>query len=458
MIVRHMKNAFSFKIILLGLTGWFLAQKTTAQTTMLPRATYDSLLTQAKRNGKPIVLFVKKSESTVSHNLQLSQRTKRMLEEQFVSGTVELDRDDFNHPLHKTYTFPTSAYLFTDSAGFPLLRYNQPIQEEETLVRLIDSANRIAKGETMGKLMQQYKKGIHSQSLLRNLLEQYPAFDAYTDQQVLNDYLSQLTVQELNNFETVVFLLRCGPVYNSKTYQLARINNTMVDSLYTTLPLPTRREINRRIIRQTFREALDKHDYSMALNLGYFLRRTWHRHYLRSQMAQTYYPMEYQRLHRDTTAYLQTARDYYNRFYAQVEPDSLAKWDFAIQRRIDTLQPRLTFDPAHQLAFQQWLKKRQKRYLTQHAYALSFGARQLLDFGKNNPDALFDAIRWQQQAIVLDPGKGQFHHTLAQLLYHVGFYAEAEAQQRQAMRLYKSDKPRYLEMRDALKQLQAHSW
>src|SRR5690606_8584119 len=200
---------------------------------------------------KPIFLFVKNGESTSSFSRPLSQQTRRRIETQFVSGTIELDRDDFAHPLHKAYHFPRSAYLFTDAKGFPLLRYNKPIHTEDTLLYLIDSVNMLAKGQTMGKLMQQYKKGFRSQPILRELLNQYQIFDGFTDQQVLNDYLSQLTVQELNNFETVVFLLRCGPVYNSKAYQLARINDKMVDSLYATLPLPTRRKINSRVIRQT---------------------------------------------------------------------------------------------------------------------------------------------------------------------------------------------------------------
>ncbi len=439
--------------------SWLVVHRLAAQTNFPPSRDYDSLLNDAKQKGKPMFLVIHQGNESFSPlEFQISKNIKDIIRKQFVSGTVQLDPDDFNHPLYKTYHLATPICLFTDSDGVPLLRHNKPITQEDTLIGLIDSVKTIAKGETMGKLMQQYKKGIRSRPLLMNLLKQYQAFDQYTDQQVLIDYLSQLSVQELNNFETVVFLLSCGPIYNSKTYRLARINDKMVDSLYAILPLPMRIRINNRIIHQTFREALDKQDYAITRNLGYFVGRSWRPHYLRGSIGDSYYPMEYKRLHRDTSSYIQMAQNYYNAFYYRVDPDSLAKLDFANERGVDIPQRGPVLDSAESIIFQRWIEKHRKRYQEEQAVALSFGARQLLDFGKNNPKALFDAISWQQRAIAFRPGHGQYHHTLAQLLYHVGLYAQAEAEQRQAIALSKSNKVRYQQMRESLKQLQSRSW
>lgn len=445
---------------LITLVGFLISFRSFAQTDFPGPADYDSLCVQAKREGKPLFMIIhQRDEFFAPFGMSISKKTKNSIDEKFVSGIILLDPDDIDHPLHRAYHLTTPIYLFTDPDGFPLLRYAKKINDEDTLLNLIDSVGTIASGETMGKLLQQYKKGVRSRTLLLNLLKHYQAFDQYTDQQVLNDYLSQLTIQELNNFETVVFLLSCGPVNNSKSYRLARINDKMVDSLYATLPLPTRKEINGRIIRQTFREALDKRDQSLVNGLGRFVSSSWGSHYLRGEMGRNYYSMEYQRLFRDTAAYIPSARNYYNRFYYPVDPDSLAKLDFFHERGADI--PRRGrgwgLDSAENVIFQKWIEKYRQRYQEDQARALSFGARQLLDFGIGNSEALFDAIRWQKKAIELRPGRGQYHHTQAQLLYHVGLYVEAEAEQRKAISLSKSDKRRNRQMREALKLMQARS-
>lgn len=449
------------KIILFFFFSWFVAHQLAAQPKFLQNLSYDSVQNLAKLHDRPMFLvFHQRSEQfSPFTEVSISQKTKDILHDQFVSGVVRIAPDDINHPMLKAYHLKTPIYLFTDKDGYPLLRYNKQIRQEDTLMKLIDSAKTIAAGETMGKLVQQYKKGFRSPSLLRKLLEQYQAFDQYTDLQVLNDYVSQLTVQELNNFETVVFLLRCGPVYNSKTYQLAYTNRKMVDSLYATLPLPTRKDINGRINRRTFREALDKRDFSLAQNLGMFASRSWQPHYLRAQMSQSFYPTEYKRLVRDTSTYLPMARNYYSTVFYYVDPDSLAKLDFANNRNGNTpRRGRQILDSTENILFQQWIEKNRKQYQEEQARNLNYGARQLLGFGKDNLDALFDAIRWQQKAIALRPERGQYHHTLAQLLYHVGFYAEAEAEQQKAIELYKPQKHYYKQMREVLKQMQARSW
>lgn len=449
------------KIIFLFFLNWFASHQLVAQPKFPQGFDYDSLLTLAKQHKKPMFLVIHQRSEEFSPfiNVSISQKTKNILNEQFVSGVVRLASDDINHPLHKTYSLTTPIYLFTDVHGYPLLRYNEPINQEETLVKLIDSAKTIAEGETMGKLIQQYRKGVRNRLLLRNLLEQYQIFNQYTDLQVLNDYVSQLTVQELNNFETVVFLLSSGPVYNSKIYHLAYTNRKMVDSLYATLPQPRRQEINNRIIRRTFREALDKKDYLLSQNLGQFVGRTWQSNYLRAQMGRSYYPMEHKRLLQDTSAYIQMARNYYNAFFYRVDPDSLAKLDFANDRSIHTIPRRgQALDSVSNILFQQWMEKNRKRYEETQVRSLNYGANQLVNFGKDNPDALFDAIRWLQKSITLRPELGQSHYILAKALYRVGFYAEAEAEQQQAIELYKPQKHYYKQMRDILKQMQARSW
>jgi len=346
-------------------------------------------------------------------------------------------------------------YLVTDKDGIPILRIDKAVDGGDELERLIDSANTLAKAETLGKLIAEYRKGMRQQSLLSKILRYNQTFDQYTDQQLLSDYMAQLTIEQLNNFETVIFLLSCGPVYNSKSYLLARTNNKMVDSLYSSLPLPVRKKINNRIIQRTFRESLDKKNFSLAQEVGYFAYTTWTPNYLRASNAQAFHPLEYKRLMKDSLSYIQMARNYYDQSFYRVDPDSLSRIDFAQDRQIQFTRNRLLLDSAQNAEFKSLVGKGRKYYQDDQATNLNYGAQQILAFEKNNPEVIFDAIRWQKKTIDLKPDVPAFRYTMALLLYRVGFYAQAEEEQQRAVKLSKSNKLYQEKMKAVLKQMQS---
>jgi len=448
---------FYLKSAVLAILCYFFICTVVAQQTTFPQKNdYTHLLERAGRENKPMFLVInQRHEQFIPFKGDVSKKAKEILSTQFVSGVLELDREDFNHPLHRAFHLNSPFYLFTDKDGVPLLRHDNSVDGGKELESLIDSVTTLAKGETLGALTAQYRKGMRQQSILTKMLRYYQTFDQYTDQQVLNDYLSQLSIEQLNNFETVVFLLSCGPVYNSKIYLLARTNGKMVDSLYSTLPLPVRKKINNRIIQRTFREALNKKDFSLAQNTGYFAYQTWTPNHLRASISQAFYPMEYQRLMNDTLSYIQLARQYYNDRFYRIDPDSMARMDFMQDRKINLLRNRPVLDSAQTADFKEWANRGRQYYQDDQARNLNYGAQQILAFAKNNSEVLFDAIRWQTKAIDLNPDIATYHHTLALLLYQVGFYVEAEAEQQKALALARSNRLYHKEMQSVLKQIQS---
>lgn len=428
-----------------------------AQTGFLERVDYDSIRTVANTQNKLMFLLVhEQNENFEPLKASVSKKGRAYINENFVSGIVQVKRENFQHSLRKAFYLTSPVYLFADSEGYPILRYNRPIKDEKVLLQLADSAHTLAKGETLGKLVRQYQKGMRSRALLTKLLTQYQFFNYYADQRILGDYLSQLTVQELNNFETVVFLMKSGPVYNENIYRLSRTNAKMVDSLYATLPLPTRIDINSRIIQQTFRQSLETSNFYLAQELQQFVRGTWSPNYLRAEISSAFYPMEYKRLMKDSLGYVAMARNYYNVNYYRVAPDSLARVDYAVDQKIAVSRYQGQLKRVEEETFKKGFEKYQTKYMREQAQYLSYGARQILAFAPNNTDALFDAIRWQQKAIEQEPERGLYHHTLAMLLYKVGFSAQAEAELLRAKALYKPDKIKSREMETLLKQMKSN--
>lgn len=450
-------NHFKFQSAVFIFLCWVFVYPAIAQQQTFPqKEDYLQLLERAAKENKPMFLVVhQRDDQFIPFRGSVSKKAKDILSTQFVSGIVQVDRDEFDHPLQRAFYLNKPMYLVTDKDGIPILRIDKAVDGGDELERLIDSANTLAKAETLGKLIAEYRKGMRQQSLLSKILRYNQTFDQYTDQQLLSDYIAQLTIEQLNNFETVIFLLSCGPVYNSKSYLLARTNNKMVDSLYSSLPLPVRKKINNRIIQRTFRESLDKKNFSLAQEVGYFAYTTWTPNYLRASNAQAFHPLEYKRLMKDSLSYIQMARNYYDQSFYRVDPDSLSRIDFAQDRQIQFTRNRLLLDSAQNAEFKSLVGKGRKYYQDDQATNLNYGAQQILAFEKNNQEVIFDAIRWQKKTIELKPDVPAFRYTMALLLYRVGFYAQAEEEQQRAVKLSKSNKLYQEKMKAVLKQMQS---
>ncbi len=450
-------NHFKFQSAVFIFLCWVFVYPAIAQQQTFPqKEDYLQLLERAAKENKPMFLVVhQRDDQFIPFRGSVSKKAKDMLSTQFVSGIVQVDRDEFDHPLQRAFYLNKPMYLVTDKDGIPILRVDKAVDGGDELERLIDSANTLAKAETLGKLTAEYRKGMRQQSLLNKILRYNQTFDQYTDQQLLSDYIAQLTIEQLNNFETVVFLLSCGPVYNSKSYLLARTNSKMVDSLYSSLPLPVRKKINNRIIQRTFRESLDKKNFSLAQEVGYFAYTTWTPNYLRASNAQAFHPLEYKRLMKDSLSYIQMARNYYDQSFYRVDPDSLSRIDFAQDRQIQFTRNRLLLDSAQNAEFKSLVGKGRKYYQDDLANNLNYGAKQILAFERNDPSVIFDAIRWQKKTIDLKPDVPAFRYTMALLLYRVGFYAQAEEEQQRAVKLSKSNKLYQEKMKAVLKQMQS---
>ncbi|WP_088160603.1 hypothetical protein [Sphingobacterium sp. G1-14] len=448
---------FKFQSAVFIFLCWVFVYPAIAQQQTFPqKEDYLQLLERAAKENKPMFLVVhQRDDQFIPFRGSVSKKAKDMLSTQFVSGIVQVDRDEFDHPLQRAFYLNKPMYLVTDKDGIPILRVDKAVDGGDELENLIDSANTLAKAETLGKLTAEYRKGIRQQSLLNKILRYNQTFDQYTDQQLLSDYIAQLTIEQLNNFETVVFLLSCGPVYNSKSYLLARTNSKMVDSLYSSLPLPVRKKINNRIIQRTFRESLDKRNFSLAQNVGYFAYTTWTSNYLRASNSQGYYPLEYKRLMKDSLSYVRMARNYYEQSFYKVDPDSLSRMDFAQDRKINFSGNQLVLDSAQNAEFKSLVGKGRKYYQDDLANNLNYGAKQILAFERNDPSVIFDAIRWQKKTIDLKPDVPAFRYTMALLLYRVGFYAQAEEEQQRAVKLSKSNKLYQEKMKAVLKQMQS---
>ena len=246
----------------------------------------------------------------------------------------------------------------------------------------------------------------------------------------------------------MLFILESGPVVGSQAYQLTRLNQQLIDSLYRVLPLPQRMAINGLIIKNTMAQATAAKDRSLAEKGANFARSTWNNDYARGGRTYERNMLAFYQSTKDTTAYLRQAVPYYERYYLNLPADSVKKALVALQafrQRQPALLQRLD-SAARQRArglrpgavastVQQITVGPPAAFLQE----LNNGAWAIYQTGTRNKNCLTHAITWSKRTVDLDPAAYN-NDTLAHLLYQLGFFAEAEAREQRAVELARQEK------------------
>jgi|GEM_PF-1330847 len=282
-----------------------------------------------------------------------------------------------------------------------------------------------------------YAQGNRSSSFLKQYIVLLDSLKRPVNEQLLDDYVGTLQVNDLDNFETLHFLLRQGPIWKGKTAQLIYLNQTLIDSLFHKLPLTERIAINRKITHQSFEKAVREKNKTLATQLSAFIYNTWKKeNTFLGSLAQERNMLKYYEKTGDTSTYLARAQRFYNQYYSYTTPDSLfqtillaqhhkryySPWDSITRHFRDSIWQRVSAS-----------KKRANQ--TAFAHTLHQAAASFARLGATNEMQLYSCLRWVQAAIKWNPNVPEYYHTFASILHALTFYDEAIAREQQAIDL-----------------------
>lgn len=283
-------------------------------------------------------------------------------------------------------------------------------------------------------LQERFAMGERKPGFLKTYLQKTDSLDIPTNQDVLDAYVSQLKVGDFDNLETVVFVMRQGPVIGSRGYSLARSNRLIIDSLYANLPLSLRKKINGRIIRNSFRQSVRKRNQRLARETASYVQDTWDKsNPFQGLLASERYMLSYYWNVRDTAQFLIRAKNFYDNYYMRMGPDSLGKIDFAEKNGVKNR--RLPLDSALQKVYDKRPSRYDSLYVVRHAKSLNGAALSYFRLDSLNKDRLFDALRWSQRAVELAPDNASCRKTFGDVLNALGFDVQAKQEWDMAARL-----------------------
>ncbi|SKB86468.1 thioredoxin family protein [Daejeonella lutea] len=414
---------------------------------------YESSLAKAEKESiaqnKPLSILVTIQPPAFVNNflsgLQDEQVVKKF-NENFVN--FKIDRSDSASKeiitKYKLQGFP--VFVFVDSKG-GLLYQRVGNLPPPMFSAMLDEAMERSKGKSLVEYDRQYASGNDSVAFLKEYINKRINAGITSNADIIEKYVNNLAVRDLNNYNEVLFILKSGPLADGRAYTLVNTNRKMVDSVFKREMYDVRVAINNRIIENTMASAIATKNMARAFAASAFTQRTWNSDFLQGQKSSSARMLQYFSAIKDTTAYFRQAIQHYDRFYMNIGVDSIRKLD----RKIED-QARSNANEQAALSRPPGAGIRSVSYAVPSsttAADLNNGAYNIYMTGTRNQNTLSKAMLWSKRSIELIPNAASYD-TLAHILYRLGFHAEALTTQEKAIALAKEEKSDVKQLQDEL--------
>ncbi|WP_342647242.1 hypothetical protein [Mucilaginibacter sp. CSA2-8R] len=423
-------------------------------------------LSKAKQTQKPLFVLIglptvppsiSKNQPAANNGLE-EGKAATFYNKNFINVKISLS-DSAYSTFKKLYPIKTDSYpthLFLDSDGEII--YRGPSVMMSSPAFYLTMANDALKATASGKTFSYYKHLQQQGSLTQNQLKEFitlkEKLGLFDNQLLIDEYVNNLPVKALNDYQEVLFILRAGPLAYGKTYNLAYTNRKIVDSIYKTEPLELRKEINNNIIVNTRNEAIRKKDAAIARQLSQFVIGTWSKDFRRGAKASQEELLYYYSTVKDTANYYSQATYFYDNYYMRVSVDSINKMrQNAVEaNRLQTIErmkqvnPSIPFNKSSMPVSGTHIVMRTGVVTTiatggpvmsDVPTTLNNAAYTFYRLGTHNTTNLTKALLWSKRSIELSPNNFAFYDTIAHLLYRLDFYDEAIFNQKKAIELAK---------------------
>ncbi len=404
---------------------------------------YEKSLAQTERvslaQNKPLsILVTTQPPASVTNYLSGLQDEKvaKKFNEHFVNYKV--DRSDSASAAiigkYKLQGFP--VFVFVDAQG-GLLYQRVGNLPPPMLSAMLDEAIERSKGKSLVEYDRQYAAGNDSAAFLKEYINKRINTGITTNAEIIEKYVNNLSVRDLNNYGEVLFILKAGPLADGRAYTLINTNRKLIDSVFKREIYDVRVAINNRIIENTMASAIRAKNVGRAYAASGFTQRSWNADFMQGQKSSSARMLQYFSGVKDTTAYMRHAITHYDHYYMNISVDSIRKLDKKIEE-----QARSNAHEQAALSMPAGASIRSVSYVVRSnttAADLNNGAYNLYMTGTRNQANLSKAMLWSKRSIELAPSAASYD-TLAHILYRLGFQTEAVSTQEKAVSLAKEEK------------------
>jgi len=416
--------------------------KAESQTIKYERS-LEKALEQSRLQKKPVFLFIDviaPPPRSFKSGLDDAAVVKQF-NTSFINVKLRPDSSSAKY-LRKYYVHSYPAFIFLDERGNMLYRSRGNFSSPEVFRKLAGKAlSKAGSGKTLSSFDDKYKTGQLRAAEIKEYIKLKQELGLTDNAELIDAYVDSLPVSALNDYQTVLFILKSGPLVYGKAYKLAYTNRKVVDSIYNREDREVRVAINNNIINNSFRKAVAEKDIKLATSVATYSQNTHRKQNFREgYKSYQSYMLSYYKAIKDTANYLRQAPIFYNNYYYRISADSAMKLDAknrenAMKKMSQNLVSAPPVKETPPTALRQMSSySRESVKTTSVSNILNTAAWEFYLTGTLNQEHLMNAIKWSRKSIELSPVFA-YYDTLAHLLYRYGFTSEAEAMQKEAVKL-----------------------
>ncbi|MCE7064567.1 thioredoxin family protein [Dyadobacter sp. CY326] len=294
--------------------------------------TWEQLAKKAKDENKLVFIHVEGSGceqcNTVATQGFSSPILKEKFAKNFVSTRVNIESKNGLKFAEKFKIPHPLISLFVDADGNVLHKYVGSTSSGITYAQQADMAISKIGQKPFAAYEKQYEAGERSPAFIREFITRQKEMQMPIDR-LLDEYAGMLTIDSLQNFETVKFIYKQSPTVDSRIYKAiqAVTPRKIIDSIYKNIPYPEAVAINNGIIGSTFRKAVKTKDQNLVFQLSSFIQGTYGNDYEVGYMASQRNLNQYMHAIKDTAQYIMGVSNFINHHYMMLSVDSLKRID-----------------------------------------------------------------------------------------------------------------------------------
>ncbi|ACU03471.1 MULTISPECIES: thioredoxin family protein [Pedobacter] len=426
---------------------------------------FNSAQKKAAETNKPLFLNIGATTKVPGKSAIDNPDVIEFYNNNFVSYMVSLPNTEAVAFMKKYQLKMFPAYIFLDQKGQLIAKGAKSSNASKHYLELANQAlTRLSSGSSLADYEEKYKNGNRNKDFLKEYISAKQQLGLFDNAKLIDEYVEYLTVGSFNDYNEVLFVLKAGPFAYGKAYRLAYTNRKIVDSIYKTLPLRERVDLNTRIINNTQNEAIATKNLTLANSLSNFVRGAYSKNYAAANKQSAYILLNYYKAVKDTNNYYRQAQYYYDQYYMRITADSINNLTKRLKGKRDSLMA--SFKERKIIADKQAPQTESTTYTYTSvgsspdpakslAMILNNAAWDFYILGTGKTDYLSKALLWSKRAIELVPA-AEYYDTMAHIFYRMQLYDEALINQHKAIEIaakQKNAKERLARLRAAAEKM-----
>jgi len=426
------KTSFFFYSTFLLLCIFCFAPDAIGQPLEYVNLNFSEALTNAKSKNK--IIFIQLESDCLQCNSVadngLSGKEIGELFAKFICIKVTNNSDDYQNLLRQYRFYPNlPSSLFIDSEGNYLSSINNfSTTNRNEYFKL--AAKALANKENPPFKI--YTEALSQEKYNKELLQQYITKlneQNFNIDDLLENYISEMTIKELDNETELAFLIRSCPIINSRTFQLIHQNPILYSKVFDSFPMEVRKIINQKIIAKSKSKLFREKDRNYLYAVSSFLSGSYGKDFKEGSKASQKLQLDFYKETKDLRSYFNSAKGFYSFFLEKLNIDSLREAELNQTMQLpdgSIMKGGSLYQTGNQLndiAFTVYELSNDKEQL---GFALKLSEKTLEynvpSFIDTYARILYrlggkkDAIEWQQKAISIGDSKHQPNDELKEAL------------------------------------------